>query len=179
MGAHVIGHGDHLVGIERRRGAVGGEIAEDSAGAELPAGNPLQIHAGDAAGRDHGPGRTKGFEQHFFIADPVQPLDDEFAVSEQNPAVVWVDALGAGHEAQSGPDAAQVLGQGLHLEPTDLVREVELAVQVGGLDPVEVDQGQPVDAAAHQVEGHVRTDAAHAGDADVHAMASQSLYTGW
>ena len=133
MGAHVIGHGDDLVGVERRRGAVGGEVAEDRAGAESPAVDPLQVHAGDTAGRDQGPLSAEGFEKHLLVVRPIQPLDDQFAVREQGPAIVGLDALGAGHEAQFRPDAAQVLGQGLDLEPADLVREIELAVQVGGL----------------------------------------------
>jgi hypothetical protein len=56
----------YLVGKKRCIGAVGGEIADNAAGAQPLRANGVNITAGYAAGRDHDPIRAKGFQEHFL-----------------------------------------------------------------------------------------------------------------
>ena len=104
-----------------------------------------------------------------FGGDVVDAVDDHLRFTAQHVGrgfrlVETVDRLDPG----AGIDDAGPFGHELHLRASDRRgHRVELPIDVGDADLVEVDEGQPADPGAGKALGCIAADAAHSQDHDV------------
>ena len=112
----------------------------------------------------------EGLDQHRLLFGAVEGLDHDVDPGEELGDILRRQAAVEDGDLHVGIDPRQVRAQRLDLGQADLVDEVLLAVEVGGLDDVEVGDDELADAAAGEGDGDARTEAAGAGDADDGAL---------
>ena len=97
-------------------------------------------------------GQALGADVHDERLDvgAVGGLDQDVDPAPDRDDVLLVHALRDELRIEVRVDAAQRLGERLDLRPAELVREVELAVEVALLDDVEVGEHEAPDAGAHE-----------------------------
>ena len=107
-----------------------------------------------------------GVDEHGLGIGIVEGFADDLVIFQDGRHVVFGEADEVRADVDEGIDVGNLPGQGVGLALAQVADHVGLAVEVAGIDGIEVDEVQMADTGPGQVDGGVGTQAAEAADGD-------------
>ena len=107
-----------------------------------------------------------GVDEHGLGVGIVEGFADDLVVFQDGRHVVFGEADEVRADVDEGIDVGNLPGQGVGLALAQVADHVGLAVEVAGIDGIEVDEVQMADTGPGQVDGGIGTQAAEAADGD-------------
>lgn len=107
-----------------------------------------------------------GVDEHGLGIGIVEGFADDLVIFQDGRHVVFGEADEVRADVDEGIDVGNLPGQGVGFALAQVADHVGLAVEVAGIDGIEVDEVQMADAGPGQVDGGVGTQSAETADGD-------------